>query len=180
MPLFTCRERFDDHDGESWNNYRIWLGRNDLSRIVTLDTMLCPLLIRLESAEDWAFVVDEDFMLDFFTDLEFVMQRSASFPRAMVLAVVREPTEEDIASFSRSDFEFVGFDVLDVHRDVSALVNCGGWPDVFSNSELSPRSGLVSSHERAYEIRGKLRELHPREPHADCAVWALWQRRENA
>lgn len=51
--------------------------------------------------------------------------------------------------------------------------NCGGFPDVFDNSELSPH-GLLMSHARALEVKARLHEKHPHEPHADCHVWAIF------
>jgi phospholipid-binding lipoprotein MlaA len=65
---------------------------------------------------------------------------------------------------------------LDVHGDVSALTNCGGFPEVFSGGELN-RLGLLSDLSRAKDVRRELRSACPREPHAECDVWALWRLR---
>jgi hypothetical protein len=69
------------------------------------------------------------------------------------------------------DFEFLGYDLVDV-GDASALTNCGGFPEVFANRELSSK-GLLTSHARAIEVQGRLRTMYPDEPHADCHVWAV-------
>ena len=177
--FYACNERFDTNDGERWFDYLRWLGRTDIQRLISLDSMLCPTLVRIDGDSDWEFAVCEDFMLDFFTDLDFVLRRAASFPRHMVLAAARDPSAEDVTAFSHPDFEFAGFDIVDRQCCASALLNCGGFPDVFSAAELSPASGLIQSRERAFEIRDRLHELHPEEPHADCYVWALWQRTGN-
>lgn len=71
-------------------------------------------------------------------------------------------------------FEFLGFDLVDVDGDVSALLNCGGFPDVFNGSELSS-DGLLRSRRRAFEVRDALRKSHPDERHADCDVWAIYR-----
>ena len=178
--FYAALERFDSDDGERWLKYLHWLGRTDIPRVVTLDSMLCPPLVRIESDSDWEFAVAESFMLDFFTDLDFVLRRAASSSRSMVLAAARDPSPADISGFKHPDFEFVGFDVVDSECIASALLNCGGFPDVFSVSELSSASGLILSRERAFEIRDRLQQFHPEEPHADCYVWALWQRTGNA
>lgn len=172
---FTCRDRFDAGDGDRWAGYLSWLGRIDLARLVTLDSMLCPTLVTVEDDPDWEFVVQEDFMLDFFTDLGFVLDRAAPFPRHMVLAAAREPSAEDVSSFSHADFEFAGFDLVDQQCCASALLNCGGYPDVFSIGEISAATGLIQSRGRAFEIRRDLLRLHPEDDHADCHVWALWR-----
>lgn len=59
----------------------------------------------------------------------------------------------------------------------SALKNCGGFPDVFANSELN-HVGLIESFERAMKVRQRLVELHPEEPHANGEVYALWRLEE--
>lgn len=53
-------------------------------------------------------------------------------------------------------FELLGYDLVEVDGSISALSNCGGFPDVFSNDELS-RKGLLISHGRAQEVQSKLR-----------------------
>lgn len=174
--FYACLERFDADDGDRWLDYLRWLGRIDLPRVVTLDSMLCPPLVPIEADTDWEFAVNEDYLTDFFIDLEFVLRRAAAFPRSTVLAAVREPSDADVAGFRHPGFTFAGFDVVDAQGGVSALLNCGGFPDVFSVEELSPMSGLIAARVRAFEIRDRLRQLHPDEPHADCHVWALWCR----
>jgi hypothetical protein len=176
MIAYACLERFDAGD-KGWLNYLQWLGRNDLASVVAVDGMLCPPLVRAESEADWQFTAREDFLGNYlFSDLDFLLGRAALFPRSMIVAAIREPSVADVSGFSRPDFEFVGFDVSDRDCCVSALLNCGGFPDVFSLDELSPTSGLILSHERAFEIRDRLHQLYPEEAHADCFVWALWRR----
>jgi len=70
------------------------------------------------------------------------------------------------------NFEFLGYDLVDVEASASALTDCGGFPDVFTNSELSAK-GLLTSHVRAFEVQADLRTKHPEERHVDCHVWAI-------
>ncbi len=71
-------------------------------------------------------------------------------------------------------FEFLGYDLVDVKGGVSALTNCGGFPDVFPNSELTIY-GLLSNLDRAKEVASHLVLLHPDDPHAKCDVWAMFR-----
>jgi hypothetical protein len=178
---YACSQRFDANEGQRWFDYLRWLGRTDLQCVVTLDGLLCPPLVQLEEESDWQFAVTcGDYLLDLFTSLEFVMQRAAAFPRSMILAAARDPSPEEVSAFTHPDFEFAGYDIVDRPCTISALLNCGGgFRDVFSLAELSPTTGLISSRERAFEIRDTLRGLYPGERHADCFVWALWQRTGN-
>jgi hypothetical protein len=78
----------------------------------------------------------------------------------------------------RRDFSFIGYDLIEEQTQISALTNCGGFPDVFQNEELN-RFGLVNGFERAQEIRSFLAERHPKEPHAQCEVYAIWRLNES-
>ena len=172
---FTAIEKFDRDNGERWADYARWIGRSDLIRVVTLDSLLCPLVVHAESAEDWQFVAKEDFMLDFFTDLDFVLDHVAGHRPAEVLAVIREPSAAEMENFSRPDFEFAGFDLLDTRMVASALLGSDRFPEMFDVNELSPESGLLLSPERAGEIRDELRRRYPNRESAQCDVWALWR-----
>jgi hypothetical protein len=92
----------------------------------------------------------------------------------LVIAATRAPSATAVTSFSDADFEFSGFDVVDTARRISVILNCGGFPEVFSVSELSSESGLLTSYERAFEIRDTLRRLNPDGEHSDYDVWAIW------
>jgi hypothetical protein len=177
---YTAVERFDPNNGERWVCYTRWLGRTDLKRVVTLDSLLCRTVVHVESGDDWEYVAKEDFMLDFFTDLDFVLRRVPGHRPSMVLAAIREPTAADVSGFTDPDFEFAGFDVVDTRFVASALLSSSRIPGVFNVSELSEESGLILSRERAYEIRDTLRRNYPDCEKAKCYVWAIWRYTGNA
>jgi len=81
-------------------------------------------------------------------------------------------TQPDAPAFA--DFRFLGYDLVDRESSISALTNCGGFPDAFANSELS-NAGLLTDLRRAVEVQRTLRALHPEERHADCHVWAIFR-----
>jgi len=115
----------------------------------------------------------ENFMLHFFTDFEFLMTKVAATEPKNVLCIFRNPTRRpDGPSFA--DFKFLGYDVVDRESSISALTNCGGFPDVFANSELS-NVGLLTDFQRARQVQEKLRSLHPKESHTDCHLWAIFR-----
>ena len=123
MYYYTAIERFDRDNGERWVGYTRWLGRTDLTRIITLDSALCPPVVHPESADDWQFVAKEEFMLDFFTSLDFVLQRVAGHRPSVVIAVARDPSADDVSNFPHPDFELAGFDVVDAQFTASAVLN---------------------------------------------------------
>ena len=125
-------------------------------------------------AESWPHIVNEDFMLQFFVNYDFFREQVAGMPAKNVLCVVRNPEGRPALPASLVAFTFLGFDVVDVQSSASALTNCGGFPDVFDNPELSA-DRLLMSHARALEVKALLHEKHPHEPHADCHVWAIFR-----
>ena len=150
-------------------------GSTQLRELVSLDTILCPVVPERLIAADWEHNVHADYETSYFRSLPYLVERVASVPGVNVLAVLRNPSVADVAAARLPDFIFAGFDVLDVHGDVSALTNCGGFDDVFAPTELTAL-GLLAGHERADQVRSGLPVAHPEEGHAQCDVWAIWRR----
>jgi hypothetical protein len=93
-----------------------------------------------------------------------------------VLALLQNPTDDEVRSFSDHRFVFRGFDLIELQTGISALVNCGGFPKAFSSTDLSD-CGLLMEHARALSVQKLLRAEYPDEPHADCDAWAIWRMR---
>ena len=176
-PWFIATEPFTPANG-AWEHYIEWSGLTQLVELVSLDGILCPTLLREIKEDYWPYIVNEDLMLHYFVDFDFLMRQVAEIERKNVLCVIRNPTERPAAPLV-APFEFLGYDLVDVEGDVSALTNCGGFPDVFANSELS-RVGLLPEFERAVEVQRLLRSVHPEEHHADCHLWAIFRVRGSA
>jgi hypothetical protein len=118
-------------------------------------------------------------MVFLFRSLDYLLTRVTANGPLNILAVLQNPTEGDLAAVSLPGFTFAGFDMVDVHGDVSALTNCGGFEGVFVNAELS-ELGLLADLARAQEVHASLRTQYPEEPHAECHIWAIWRRRFHA
>jgi hypothetical protein len=172
VPWYTAVEPFDPTFGQAWTNYVQWSGLSQLTDVVSLDSSLCPSVIRELEAEDWEPNVHEDGMIGFFRDLDYLLRRVASVARVNILAVVHEPSQECKDAFPDPRFRFAGYDLIG--SGMSVLTNCGGFPRAFRNEELS-HNGLVSMLARAKEIQAALREHDPDAEHTDCDVWALWR-----
>jgi hypothetical protein len=171
--LFIAVEPFDPSDGERWQNYFQWANISSLNEVISLDSMLCPHIIKQIQDEDWAHIVNADFRLDYFLDLEYLLKKVAQSPRKHILGVYRNP-EAHIKRPPAESFHFVGYDLIEETTQVSALTNCGGFPDSFSNEELN-KFGLIDNFDRAAEIQRNLKEKNPDEPHADCELYAIWK-----
>jgi len=141
---------------------------------VSLDDLLCQHAVRELCTEDWRHIVNEDYMLHFFTDVEYLVRRCGGVAGRNLLCAFRDPQQHPAAPSVPYDFRFEGYDLADVDGSTSALTNCGGFPLAFSNDELTSH-GLLPSLERASEAQQALAAHYPEEHHADCSVWALFR-----
>ena len=172
--VYVARRRFGPEAGERWRQYVAWSRLSQLREVVSLDGMLCPALPEELLPEDWKHNVHADYETTHFRSLDYLRHRVAGVAGLNFLAILREPSAADLTRFALPEFVFVGFDVLDVHGDVSALTNCGGFDDVFAPEELNPL-GLLNERARAGAVRRGLRSAYPEQRHAVCDVWALWR-----
>lgn len=174
QPWFIATEKFSARSGDAWRKYIEWSGLRQLDEVVSLDPMLCPTLLQTIKDEYWPHIVNEDFALNFFVDLDFLLNqlKLANVADYSLLCVTRNPHSDPAPTIDSIAFEFLGYDLVDVGGSASALTNCGGFPLAFSNSELSPK-GLVSNLPRALEVQANLRAFYPAEHHANCHVWSI-------
>ncbi len=172
--LFIAKEKFGPWDGEKWDNYIAWAKIPGLTEIVSLDSMLCPKILKAIEDEDWAHIVNEDFRLGYFYHLDYLLARVAAAASRNILGVYRNPQEHIEAKPGSPDFAFIGYDLIEDATGISALTNCGGFPETFANSELN-QFGLIKEFGRAREIQRILPEQNPKEPHAQCQLHAVWR-----
>ncbi len=172
---YIATETFGPSQGESWTDYIAWSGLTQLEELVSLDSMLCPSVLPEILDDHWShiiLVVERDYGKPLFLDLPTLLEAVGEIPDRRILRVAFEPAADPEPDPTGPAFEFLGYDLIDYAMTASPLSNCGGFPDVFANHELSPL-GLLTSRARAFAIRDDLRRLHPEEPHADCHVWAI-------
>ena len=162
---------------DAWSEYVAWAKLPQLSRVVSLDGILCHSVVKTPLIdEDWNHILLEDFgnsiKAIYFQNLDYLTKRANKEKPFDIVALIREPGSPYPHGFQDDRFDFAGYDLFD--GSVSLLVNCGGFPDCFDNVELNA-FGLLPSLNRAREVKQALRTRHPEEHHAaECDVWALW------
>jgi hypothetical protein len=171
-PWFIATERFGPQNKEAWAKFIAWSTLNQLEEVVSLDSLLNPTVLKEMKDKYWSRVPDESRMFGLFNDLAFLRKEISGIENTNLLCVYLNPAEPPQPPQKPLQFELLGYDLVEVEGSSSALTNCGGFPDVFANNELSPK-GLLTSLRRAQEVQAQLRALHPEEHHADCDVWAI-------
>jgi hypothetical protein len=173
-PLFIATKKFDPIASPAdWQTFVAGSELTHITEVVSLDSLLCPPLLEETKPEYWPYIVNEDFMGQFFTDLNYLLAQVANVSSKNILCVYREPTTTPTPPHPKA-WEFMGYDLVDTMCGVSALTNCGGFPRAFAETELSAR-GLLGSLTRAREVQQKLRVEYSDEPHAHCHVWAIFR-----
>ena len=62
-------------DGTKWQKYIEWSGLTQLVELLSLDPMLCPPILGDVRDQYWPHIVNENFMLAFFLDADFLRQQ---------------------------------------------------------------------------------------------------------
>jgi hypothetical protein len=175
-PLYIVTERFGPGvPGNGWPGFLKWSGLVQMTEVVSLDSLLCGPIVREVLDADWPHIVNEDFMLNYFVDVDYLVERVGHLRDRNLLCVYLNPQfHPGPPPVMNHQFVFEGYDLMETGGGPSALTNCGGFPAAFSGAELSPH-GLLSSFDRANEVRRALRQHYPDEPHASCDLWCIYR-----
>jgi hypothetical protein len=172
---YIAREKFGPGSPKGWAEYKAWARLPQLIEVVSLDNILCPNGTGELIPEDWEHNVQQNFKIDFFIHLDYLLGRVGNRSAMNILAVIEEPGPADMKSFHDERFAFKGFDLVErPESDVSALVNCGGFDLAFLPEDLNPY-GLIWDYEAARDVQQRLVTHYPEEHHAHCALWAIWR-----
>lgn len=169
--FFTARRRFTPDQIQLWNSYLKFSGFTHISELVSLDSILCPELIENLIDNDWAYNVQADYRITWFTNLAYLRQRIRwHIGQDQILAILENPTHNHPIP---ERFEFCGFDLLDDQDNNSVLTNCGQFPSIFSPADVN-NFGLLANLETANTIAANIRAEFPDEPHCrNCRVWQI-------
>jgi hypothetical protein len=59
-PLYIAVRKFGPSQGPQWGEYIAWSGLTQLDEVVTLDGMICPVILEETKASYWDHIVNED------------------------------------------------------------------------------------------------------------------------
>lgn len=176
--LYTARKVFDMETigVEKWNEYIKWSRLKQLKEVVSLDCQLNGLVFKVNHSEDgdWDFIITDDmYETDLFNSFDFVLNKSKEFKKFNFIAAIKSPNGSQKKELE-SEYEFMGYELLDYFYEHSALTNCGGFDESFQVEELN-EYGLIEKLERAVEVQENLLKNNPEENHADCNLFEIWR-----
>ena len=107
---YLAAETFTSNS-QSWQSYVNWSGLTQLREVISFDDMLCPPIIQKLIEEDWHYNLQEDFYIDLFTDLDYLLNRTADIESCNILALMHSPKKEVSHDLLDERFEFAGYDL---------------------------------------------------------------------
>jgi len=149
-------------------------GLSHLGSLCSLDHHWCPPVFIDTEEEDWEHNVHEDYHLNYYLDLDYLLARTASISNVTILAALRRPGADCRLCCSNCAFEFKGYDLVEPRTGISALNAWSRFRRAFAQQDVSTE-GLVQDYERASEIQNLLRVCYPAESHAFTELWGVWK-----
>ena len=164
------------HGLESWEKYKQWILLPQLVDLISLDYNLNEDLIALKSycIQDCE-VKDNGTYTGLYASLEFVIDEMKNDILYNLLIVVKNPQFE-CNSINVSDFEFIGYDILDSNYHYSILTNCGGFCEIYSPTDIN-KFGLIDDYDKAVEINKLFNIKIISDHNEDSNLFAIWRHR---
>jgi len=164
--FYTIIESFSREDGDRWTSYCAWRGIQ-FERFDSIDSILRPSLCQKPEKDDWSHIVNENFMLHYFTDFDYAAAKQTKIGKGDLVGV--EFHDHDEASQ-----DFLGFDLIDSYHDVSVLTNWGN--DVEIVNRAISKTGLIYTRASIEEVRRELLRSHGNDAHvAGCEIVSIYK-----
>lgn len=164
--FYTIVESFSPTNGDKWTNYCAWRGIH-FERFHSIDGHLRPNLFTQLADEDWAHIVNADYMLHFITDRDYAIKKQSEIGRGELVGVAFDQHDENAV-------DFLGFDLIDADLSVSLLTNWGNDVDII-NCSISA-NGLVRSSSAIKNIQCELLRSFGSDPHVEgCKIVSIYQ-----
>lgn len=88
--------------------------------------------------------------------------------------IVRPEIEPNYILEQGKQFEFCGYDLVDISNCISAITNCGAEFDSIDYATLN-QYGLISSYREAVNTQLDLNEKYPEDSHSYCEIVEIWR-----
>jgi hypothetical protein len=171
-PLYIATERFTPSRGQEWTRYVAWSGLDQLTEVVSLDSLLCPPVVSGDHRRRLGAHRERGLHARLIHDLDYLVGRAGDLRERNLLCVFRNPAAEPVAPAGDVRFTFEGYDLVDVYGGQSVLTNCGGFPEVRQHRALE--HGLLRSSNGQARCRRALAERYRARARA-LHVWAIFR-----
>ncbi|WP_116790293.1 hypothetical protein [Flavobacterium psychrotrophum] len=161
---------------DGWDDYIIWSKLSHLNEVAGLDCVLNEDLLQADRDNEdyWEQMYwYESSLSGLYKTSDYVLSKINANQKFNFLAVLLEPTQ-DCNQIALEDYDFLGYDLLDLYFEISALTNCGGFDETFLPVDLNS-FGLIDDFNKAYDFANRLYENNPEEDHANTNVIAIWR-----
>lgn len=139
-PLFIATERFDASDGDRWTiASRLGETSGAAGNRQPGFHALSP-TVDATQEEESQHIVREDFRLDYYYNLDYLLRRIEGVRRRSVLGVYRNPRTHISSAAVHAGFHFCGYDLVEERmQDAGERIQQlrGGFPKAFRNEELN-------------------------------------------
>lgn len=88
--------------------------------------------------------------------------------------IVRPEIEPNFILEQEKQFEFCGYDLVDITCCISAITNCGVEFETINYATLN-KYGLISSYREAVITQLDLNEKYPEDSHSYCEIVEIWR-----
>ncbi|MCI5161933.1 MAG: hypothetical protein D3917_07895 [Candidatus Electrothrix sp. AX5] len=164
--LYTIVQSFSPDDGEKWTDYCQWRGI-EFERFDSIDGIMRPNLMGSPDQEDWPYIVHEDYMLHFMTDLRHGYRKLDQKEKGVLIGVKLKDHEPEHP-------DFLGYDIEDTFFGVSLLTNWGSHVTVV-NESLS-LNGLVLDIDTVKRVHQYLKSNYSDDDHVrDTRIISLYK-----
>lgn len=156
-----------------YEGYLKFASLKNIKEIITLDSLLCPEAFKIDD-EGWNYAINEDFMGGFYLNLDYVKKRISGLKDINLIAVIRDPTHHMTVSGKLSNAFFAGYDLMDIHMDISILTNTGCNQKVIP-PRLKNKYGLIDQFEVINKIEKDNERVHKDKPHSEGYIFEIWK-----
>lgn len=92
-----------------------------------------------------------------------------------ILAIIVRPgIEPDYILEREQQFEFCGYDLVNIADCISAITNCGAEYDSIDYTALN-QYGLISTYREAVKVQLDLIENYAEDSHSNCEIVEIWR-----
>jgi hypothetical protein len=158
---------------EQWDKYAQWAGLHACKEYYSIDSINRESLFTPDSEEDWENCINENFMLNIITNLNYDLKIAHKFPSGEIIGVIENPkhSNEEIPI----NHILMGYDIIDEYTSISLVTNWGGKEEGIKILKLNT-SALIDNLNYAYELKGILHRDFKDDDHAKrCEVWSVYK-----